>query len=77
MKKYQNIVIALAIISAFSSCKVTENKSEKTTVNTLSFVKTKGTQLVDANGNSIILKGTNLGHWLVPEGYMFKMNQVN
>jgi hypothetical protein len=23
------------------------------------------------------LKGTNLGHWLVPEGYMFKMNQVN
>jgi hypothetical protein len=77
MKKYQNIVIALIIISAFSSCKVTENKSEKTTVNTLSFVKTKGTQLVDANGNSIILKGTNLGHWLVPEGYMFKMNQVN
>jgi hypothetical protein len=77
MKKYQNIVITLAIISAFSSCKVTENKSEKTTVNTLSFVKTKGTQLVDANGNSIILKGTNLGHWLVPEGYMFKMNQVN
>ncbi|MDP2068907.1 MAG: cellulase family glycosylhydrolase [Lutibacter sp.] len=77
MKKYQNIVIALAIISAVSSCKVTENKSEKTTVNTLSFVKTKGTQLVDANGNSIILKGTNLGHWLVPEGYMFKMNQVN
>ena len=77
MKKYQNIVIALAIISAFNSCKVTENKSEKTTVNTLSFVKTKGTQLVDANGNSIILKGTNLGHWLVPEGYMFKMNQVN
>jgi len=77
MKKYQNIVIALIIISAFSSCKVTENKSEKTTVNTLSFVKTKGTQLVDANGNPIILKGTNLGHWLVPEGYMFKMNQVN
>ncbi|KUO68201.1 MAG: glycosyl hydrolase family 5 [Lutibacter sp. BRH_c52] len=77
MKKYQNIVIALIIISAFSSCKVTENKSKKTTVNTLSFVKTKGTQLVDANGNPIILKGTNLGHWLVPEGYMFKMNQVN
>lgn len=77
MKKYQNIVIALTIISAVSSCKVTENKSEKTTVNTLSFVKTEGTQLVYANGNPIILKGTNLGHWLVPEGYMFKMNQVN
>jgi len=77
MKKYKNILITLAIILAVSSCKVTENKSEKTTGNTLSFVKAKGTQLVDANGNSIILKGTNLGHWLIPEGYMFKMNQVN
>ncbi len=77
MKKYQNILFALALILTVSSCKVTENKSEKTKPNTLSYVKTKGTQLVDANGNSIILKGTNLGHWLVPEGYMFKMNQVN
>lgn len=77
MKNYKNILIALALILTASSCKVIENKSEKTTANTLSFVKTKGTHLVDANGNSIILKGTNLGHWLVPEGYMFKMNQVN
>lgn len=77
MKKYQNIIIAIALISLASSCKITENKLEKTTSNTVSFVKTKGTQLVDANSNSIILKGTNLGHWLVPEGYMFKMNQVN
>lgn len=77
MKKYQNIIIAIALISIVSSCKVVENKSVKTTTNALSFVKTKGTQLIDANGNSIILKGTNLGHWLVPEGYMFKMNQVN
>ncbi|MDT8416580.1 MAG: cellulase family glycosylhydrolase [Lutibacter sp.] len=77
MKKYQNIVIAIALILTVSSCKVFENKSEKSTANTLPFVKAKGTQLVDANGNSIILKGTNLGHWLVPEGYMFKMNQVN
>ena len=77
MKNYQNILIALAFILTVNSCKIVENKSEKITANTLSFVKTKGTQLVDSNGNSLILKGTNLGHWLVPEGYMFKMNQVN
>jgi aryl-phospho-beta-D-glucosidase BglC (GH1 family) len=77
MKKYKNILIAIALISIVSSCKVAENKTEKSAVNTLSFIKTKGTQLVDANGKSIILKGTNLGNWLVPEGYMFKMNQVN
>ena len=77
MKNYKNILIALVLILTVSSCKVLENKSEKTAAKTLSFVKTKGTQLVDAKGNSIILTGTNLGHWLVPEGYMFKMNQVN
>ncbi|MDD3721191.1 MAG: cellulase family glycosylhydrolase [Lutibacter sp.] len=77
MKKYLNILIAIALISTVSSCKVAENNSKKITANTLSFIKTKGTQLVDANGNSLILKGTNLGNWLVPEGYMFKMNQVN
>lgn len=77
MNKYQNILVAIALILTISSCKVTENNSVKTTSKTLSFVKTKGTQLVDVKENSIILKGTNLGHWLVPEGYMFKMNQVN
>jgi hypothetical protein len=59
MRKYQNILVAIALILAVSSCKITETNSEKTTANTLSFVKTKGTQLVDTNGNSLILKGTN------------------
>jgi aryl-phospho-beta-D-glucosidase BglC (GH1 family) len=77
MKKYKNILIAIAIISVVSSCKVVENNSEKTATNTLNFIKTNGTKLVDNKGNSIILKGTNLGNWLVPEGYMFKMNQVS
>jgi aryl-phospho-beta-D-glucosidase BglC (GH1 family) len=77
MKKYKNILIAIALISIVSSCKVAKNNSEKTTANTLSFIKTKGAHLVDTNGKSIILKGTNIGNWLVPEGYMFKMNQVN
>lgn len=43
----------------------------------LSLLKTKGSNIVDADGNTIQLKGTNIGNWLVPEGYMFKMEQVN
>ncbi|KOS08352.1 glycosyl hydrolase family 5 [Flavobacterium akiainvivens] len=39
-------------------------------------VKTKGTQIIEPNGTPITLKGTNLGNWLVPEGYMFKTNKV-
>lgn len=78
MKKYLNILAAIIIISVGVSCKdVVIKKSEKTVTNTLSFIKTNGTQLVDDKGNAIILKGTNLGNWLVPEGYMFKMEQVN
>ena len=31
---------------------------------------TVGKDIVDKNGNKIILKGMGLGGWLVPEGYM-------
>ncbi len=77
MKKYNNIFIITAIIFVIFSCKEANENSDKTATDTLSFVKTEGTKLIDQNGDSIILKGTNLGHWLVPEGYMFKMKQVN
>jgi len=35
------------------------------------FVHTKGTELVDGTGQPLMLRGTNLGNWLEPEGYMF------
>src|SRR5215467_5936864 len=35
------------------------------------FVHTKGPDLVDAKGQDLMLRGTNLGNWLEPEGYMF------
>ena len=39
--------------------------------------KTRGTAILDAQGKPITLQGTNLGNWLVPEGYMFKTGQVS
>ncbi len=36
------------------------------------FVSVKGKEIIDASGNKLLLKGINLGNWLVPEGYMFK-----
>ncbi|MDQ8004399.1 MAG: cellulase family glycosylhydrolase [Pedobacter sp.] len=41
------------------------------------FFTTKGKDIIDPNGNPIVLKGTNLGNWLVPEGYMFKFKDVS
>lgn len=41
------------------------------------FVTVNGKDIVDPNGNKILLKGINLGNWLVPEGYFFKFGDVN
>ncbi|MDR3734377.1 MAG: glycoside hydrolase family 5 protein [Acidobacteriaceae bacterium] len=38
------------------------------------FVHTKGKSLVDGSGKPLLLRGTNLGDWLVPEGYMLKFD---
>jgi aryl-phospho-beta-D-glucosidase BglC (GH1 family) len=35
------------------------------------FVHTRGSELVDGSGRPLLLRGTNLGNWLEPEGYMF------
>lgn len=78
MKHYLITLSAIIIISINFSCnKKVEKTVQKNPSKTLSFIKTSGTKLVDEKGNEILLKGTNLGNWLVPEGYMFKMEQVN
>jgi hypothetical protein len=35
---------------------------------------TEGKEIVDGNGKKLLLRGTNLGNWLVPEGYMWHLN---
>jgi aryl-phospho-beta-D-glucosidase BglC (GH1 family) len=39
------------------------------------FVHADGKFLADAHGHKLILRGTNLGNWLVPEGYMFRLEK--
>ena len=34
------------------------------------YLHTQGKDIVDSNGNPVLLKGIGLGGWLVPEGYM-------
>src|SRR5205807_2681634 len=41
------------------------------------FVVTRGKELVSPNGKPLLLKGINLGNWLLPEGYMFKFKTTN
>ncbi|QQS35404.1 MAG: cellulase family glycosylhydrolase [Ignavibacteriales bacterium] len=42
-----------------------------------SFVTVDGKNFIDVEGKPILLKGINLGNWLVPEGYMFHFKSVN
>jgi endoglucanase len=36
------------------------------------FLRTRGQDMVDEDGNKILLRGVGLGNWLLPEGYMWK-----
>lgn len=44
---------------------------------TARFITTKGPQIIGPDGKPFLMKGTNMGNWLVPEGYMFKFKSVN
>lgn len=41
------------------------------------FVSVSGTDLVRPDGSKLYIRGTNLGNWLNPEGYMFGFSKTN
>jgi endoglucanase len=41
------------------------------------FITVKGKEVIGTNNKPFLMRGTNLGNWLVPEGYMFKFKNVN
>src|SRR2546426_12297128 len=41
------------------------------------FATTRGAEVVSPDGRPLLLKGINLGNWLLPEGYMFKFKATN
>lgn len=42
-----------------------------------SFYSVSGKDILTPDGKPVVLKGINLGHWLVPEGYMFRFEKIN
>jgi hypothetical protein len=41
------------------------------------FVSTRGKTFISPDGKPLLLRGINLGNWLLPEGYMFKFKTAN
>jgi endoglucanase len=66
MKLKTQILLLIGVVGMFSS-----NAQKK------DFIYTEGKNLMLPGGKAFIMRGTNLGNWLVPEGYMFKLKDVN
>ena len=41
------------------------------------FLHVSGKEIIGPDGKSFLIRGTNLGNWLVPEGYMFKFKNAS
>ena len=41
------------------------------------FIYVRGKEIIGPDNKPFLMKGTNLGNWLVPEGYMFKFTNIN
>ena len=41
------------------------------------FISTRGRDFIGLDGKPLLLRGINLGNWLLPEGYMFKFKRAN
>lgn len=68
MKKNLNIILLLISITLLPY--TVEAQTNK-------FVSVMGKEFIAPDGKPILLKGTNLGNWLVPEGYMFHFKNVS
>lgn len=70
MKKYFcYIIICLFVIGCSAQ---TEKK-----LSADEFIRVNGPDLTTPNGEKFFIKGTNLGNWLNPEGYMFGFSKTN
>ena len=59
--------------SALPSCAPKTQESTESPV----FVTIDGHDLIAPDGSKLFIKGTNLGNWLNPEGYMFGFSKTN
>jgi hypothetical protein len=65
--KVKKLLLLLAAVMCMS---VTNAQKKK-------FIYTEGKNVMLPDGKPFIMRGANLGNWLVPEGYMFKLKDVN
>ncbi len=65
MKKLITILLIITVGSTLSNAQARK------------FITVKGKEVIGADNKPFLMRGTNLGNWLIPEGYMFKFKDVN
>jgi endoglucanase len=66
MKKIHRFIFAICLAAPFHAVHAQQG-----------FVGVKGKEIVDGAGKPLLIKGINLGNWLLPEGYMFKFSKTS
>jgi endoglucanase len=75
MRSIKNKIIALALLLFFlANTGLTATAQAQTRSK---FVSVRGREFVLPDGKPVLLKGINLGNWLLPEGYMFDFKKAN
>jgi Endoglucanase len=70
MKHIHSLFLSICCLFALTACDTSVTQPGK-------FITISGPDLIKPDGTKLFIKGTNLGNWVNPEGYMFKFNKTN
>ncbi|MDB5110372.1 MAG: glycosyl hydrolase family 5 [Mucilaginibacter sp.] len=65
----KNILHLIAVILVIATIQLKAQSSK--------FITVKGKNVIGPDNKPFLMRGTNLGNWLIPEGYMFKFKGIN
>ena len=75
MKTYFLFIFCYVLLA---SCQPKQEQSfGQTSTSSDSFIKVDGPNLITPDGEKFLIRGTSLGNWLNPEGYMFRFRNTN
>lgn len=75
MKKSNYLIFVILIL--LISCRNQGEQPASSSSSSPLFIHVEGPDLIAPNGEKFFIRGTNLGNWLNPEGYMFNFRNTN
>lgn len=69
--------ILITLLSGAMAISAMAQRHKASTKQSAKFISVSGKQIIGTDNKPFIIRGTNLGNWLLPEGYMFKFKDVS